>query len=85
MKIFINNANENWVVDRFINEWNHYNYRSKKLSYELVIMLEYLLDWIKMVDFLSIAYFWTFPIFHASVFIYTWKMPTQKNDKLTIQ
>ena len=33
MKIFINNANENWVVDRFISEWNQYNFRSKKQSY----------------------------------------------------
>jgi len=30
MKIFINNANENWVVDRFIKEWNKYNYKTKK-------------------------------------------------------
>ena len=30
MKIFINNARENWVVDRFIHEWNTYNHKQKK-------------------------------------------------------
>ena len=30
MKIFINNARENWVVDRFIQEWNNYNYKQKR-------------------------------------------------------
>ena len=30
MKIFINNARENWVVDRFIHEWNNYNYKQKR-------------------------------------------------------
>lgn len=30
MKIFINNARENWVVDRFIHEWNIYNYKQKR-------------------------------------------------------
>ena len=30
MKIFINNAKENWVVDRFIHEWNAFNYKQKK-------------------------------------------------------
>tara|TARA_B100000886_G_scaffold25805_1_gene16428 strand:+ start:526 stop:1449 length:924 start_codon:yes stop_codon:yes gene_type:complete len=30
MKIYINNANENWVVDRFISEWNKYNVKQTK-------------------------------------------------------
>ena len=30
MKIYINNAKENWVVDRFILEWNIYNHKQKK-------------------------------------------------------
>ena len=30
MKIFINNAKENWVVDRFIHEWNANNLKQKK-------------------------------------------------------
>tara|TARA_Y100000385_G_scaffold45326_1_gene41928 strand:+ start:1953 stop:2891 length:939 start_codon:yes stop_codon:yes gene_type:complete len=28
MKLYINNARENWVVDRFINEWNQENYKT---------------------------------------------------------
>ena len=31
MKIFINNA-KNWVVDRFIHEWNANNLKQKKVS-----------------------------------------------------
>ena len=30
MKIYINNANENWVVDRFQKEWNQFNFASYK-------------------------------------------------------
>lgn len=30
MKIYLNSAKENWVVDRFINEWNEYNKSSQK-------------------------------------------------------
>jgi len=30
MKIYLNSAKENWVVDRFIREWNEYNNFSKK-------------------------------------------------------
>ena len=33
MKIFINNAKENWVVDRFIDEWNTYNFKQTKQPY----------------------------------------------------
>lgn len=29
-KVFINTASENWVVDRFIKEWNRYNYKQEK-------------------------------------------------------
>ena len=25
MNVYINNAKENWVVDRFVDEWNLYN------------------------------------------------------------
>ena len=28
MKIFINKPKEDWVVDRFVNEWNKYNFKS---------------------------------------------------------
>ena len=28
MKLYINNAKENWVVDRFISEWNQENYKT---------------------------------------------------------
>lgn len=28
--IFINTAKENWVVDRFIDEWNQYNYKQSR-------------------------------------------------------
>lgn len=31
MKLFINRGKENWVVDRFYNEWNKYNYKTSKL------------------------------------------------------
>lgn len=27
MQLYINNAKENWVVDRFIDEWNYYNFK----------------------------------------------------------
>ena len=30
MKVFINNAKEDWIVDRFIYEWNRYNFKQKK-------------------------------------------------------
>lgn len=30
MKIYINNANENWVVDRFQKEWNQFNSRQAR-------------------------------------------------------
>lgn len=30
MRIYINSANENWVVDRFINEWNQFNYKKSR-------------------------------------------------------
>ena len=30
MKVYINSANENWVVDRFIKEWNNYNFKQSK-------------------------------------------------------
>ena len=30
MKVYINSAKENWVVDRFIKEWNNYNFKQSK-------------------------------------------------------
>ena len=30
MKIYINSAKENWVVDRFIDEWNKFNFKQSK-------------------------------------------------------
>ena len=30
MKVYINSAKENWVVDRFIEEWNNYNFKQSK-------------------------------------------------------
>ncbi|OUV59289.1 MAG: hypothetical protein CBC82_10325 [Cellvibrionales bacterium TMED122] len=30
MKLYINSAKENWVVDRFIEEWNKYNFKQSK-------------------------------------------------------
>ena len=30
MKVYINSAKENWVVDRFIEEWNEYNFKQSK-------------------------------------------------------
>ena len=33
MKIYINSAKENWVVDRFISEWNQYNQKQTKNYY----------------------------------------------------
>jgi glycosyltransferase involved in cell wall biosynthesis len=27
LQLYINNAKENWVVDRFIDEWNYYNFK----------------------------------------------------------
>jgi glycosyltransferase involved in cell wall biosynthesis len=30
MSLYINSAKENWVVDRFIQEWNAYNYRQDR-------------------------------------------------------
>tara|TARA_B100000676_G_C18081761_1_gene851775 strand:- start:2395 stop:3318 length:924 start_codon:yes stop_codon:yes gene_type:complete len=33
MKIYINSARENWVVDRFIEEWNAYNQKQTKNLY----------------------------------------------------
>ena len=36
MKIYINSAKENWVVDRFIDEWNKFNFKqSKTLDLEI--------------------------------------------------
>jgi len=32
-KIYINNAKENWVVDRFRSEWNDYNYKATNSLY----------------------------------------------------
>ena len=33
MKIYLNSANEDWVVDRFISEWNKYNLKQTKNLY----------------------------------------------------
>ena len=33
MKIYINSAKEDWVVDRFIKEWNQYNYKQSNNLY----------------------------------------------------
>lgn len=30
MKLYINSAKENWVVDRFIKEWNSYNFKQSR-------------------------------------------------------
>ena len=30
MKVYINSAKEDWVVDRFIEEWNNYNFKQSK-------------------------------------------------------
>lgn len=30
MKVYINSAKENWVVDRFIEEWNNYNFKQSR-------------------------------------------------------
>lgn len=35
MKIYINKANEEWIVDRFRNEWNQFNKKTKKTSFFL--------------------------------------------------
>ncbi len=32
MKVFINRPNEDWVVDRFVEEWNKYNFKQSKFS-----------------------------------------------------
>ena len=33
LKIYINQVNEDWIVDRYINEWNEYNYKSVRSSF----------------------------------------------------
>ena len=38
-------------------------------THEQVILVEYQLNWIKIVDFLLIAYFWVSPIFYCSYLI----------------
>tara|TARA_Y100001935_G_scaffold248906_1_gene246728 strand:+ start:138 stop:1064 length:927 start_codon:yes stop_codon:yes gene_type:complete len=35
MKIYINDAKENWIADRFKNEWNKYNQPTRKYPYLL--------------------------------------------------
>ena len=39
MKIYINDAKENWIADRFKNEWNKYNQPTRKYPYLLKIIL----------------------------------------------
>ena len=34
MNIFINTIKENWVVDRFVKEWNEFNFKQKKFFLE---------------------------------------------------
>ena len=35
MKVYINKAKEEWIVDRFRNEWNQYNKRTRKTTFLL--------------------------------------------------
>ena len=33
MKLLINKVNENWIVDRLVDEWTRYNYKTKKIIF----------------------------------------------------
>ena len=33
MRIYFNKVKEDWIVDRYINEWNEYNYKSVRSSF----------------------------------------------------
>ncbi len=33
MRIYFNKVKEDWIVDRYINEWNEYNYKSARSSF----------------------------------------------------
>ena len=35
MKVYINKAKEEWIVDRFRNEWNQYNKKTRKTTFLL--------------------------------------------------
>ena len=45
MKIYINNAKENWVVDRFIREWNNHNHNQVKRLYGKNITIWIISPW----------------------------------------
>ena len=39
MKVYINKAKEEWIVDRFRNEWNQYNKKKEKPLFYLKTIL----------------------------------------------
>ena len=47
---------------------NLYETLSKSQAHEYAILIDFLVNWYKIVDFLLLAYFWTSVIFFVTVF-----------------
>ena len=58
MKLYINSAKENWVVDRFIKEWNSYNFkqsRDYRFGNKIICTLDLVIALISLSSFFVIA------------------------------